>query len=66
MNYTLIPFSSSIFLPNRNIKIKNFEDFKNLKPHRGLNTFYEATTYIYIYPKKYLKLQFQLQINMAS
>ena len=34
MNYTLIRLSSSIYLPNRNIKIKNYniKDFKNLKP----------------------------------
>ena len=43
MNYTLISFSSSIFLPNRKIKIKNFKDFKNLKPHRNLNIFHEAS-----------------------
>ena len=30
----MIPFSSSIFLSNNNIKlkIKNYKDFKNLKP----------------------------------
>ena len=28
MNYTLKPFSSSIFVPNRSIKIKNYKDFK--------------------------------------
>ena len=43
MNYTLISFSSSIFLPNRKMKIKNFKDFKNLKPHRNLNIFHEAS-----------------------
>ena len=43
MNYTLIPFSSSIFLSNRNIKIKNFKDFKKLKPHRNLNIFHETS-----------------------
>ena len=34
MNYTLMRLSSSIYLPNRNIKIKNYniKDFKNLKP----------------------------------
>ena len=32
MNYTLIPLSTSLFLPNRNIKIKTYKDFKNLKP----------------------------------
>ena len=32
MTYTLISFSSSLFLPNRNIKIKTYKDFKNLKP----------------------------------
>ena len=34
MNYTLMQLSSSIYLPNRNIKIKNYniKDFKNLKP----------------------------------
>ena len=29
-------------MPNRNI-IKNFKDFKNLKPHRNLNIFHEAS-----------------------
>ena len=29
--------------PNRNIKMKNFKDFKNLKPHRNLNIFHEAS-----------------------
>ena len=43
MNYTLIPFSSSIFLSNRNIKIKSFKDFKKLKPHRNLNIFHETS-----------------------
>ena len=42
MNYILISFSSSIFLPNRKI-IKNFKDFKNLKPHRNLNLSHEAS-----------------------
>ena len=114
MNYTLIPFSSSIFLPKRNINIKNcniYKDFKNLKPPSlklskkalGLKAakvdiaIYRWDVAIYSLPseefkyfswsfntysqktenkqqvcpesihhKKYLKLQFQLQINMAS
>ena len=32
MTYTLMSFSSSLFLPNRNIKIKTYKDFKKLKP----------------------------------
>ena len=32
----------SIFFPNRNL-IKNFKDFKKLKPHRNLNIFHEAS-----------------------
>ena len=32
MNYTLKPFSSSIFVPNRSIKIKNYKDFKFFFP----------------------------------
>ena len=32
LRYNLIPFSSGIFLPNNNMKIKNYKDFKNLKP----------------------------------
>ena len=70
----------SIFLPNRNI-IKKFKDFKNLKPDRNLNIFHKVSIQtsqktenkfkkyvqkVCIYHKKYLKLQFQLQINMAS
>ena len=31
-----------MFLPNRNI-IKNFKDFKKLKPHRNLNIVPEAS-----------------------
>ena len=34
---------TSIFLPNRNMKIKNFKDFENLKAHRNLNIFHEAS-----------------------
>ena len=30
------------YIPNRNI-IKNFKDFKNLKRHRNLNIFHEAS-----------------------
>ena len=29
-------------MPNRNV-IKNFKDSKNLKPHRNLNIFHEAS-----------------------
>ena len=32
MSYTVKSFTSCIFLPNRNIKVKNYKDFENLKP----------------------------------
>ena len=44
MNYTLIPFSFRIFLPNRNIKIKDLMDFKTLKPHMNLNISNKTST----------------------
>ena len=37
-------------LPNRNVT-QNFKDFKNLKPHRNLNIFHEASYRLKVCPK---------------
>ena len=53
------------------MKIKNFKDFKNLKPHRNLNIFHEVSIQTSQKTENKLKVcprstQFQLQKNMAS